>query len=60
MKRGRPKKENARTERLEMRLTVDELRTLEQCSKELNTTKTETLIIGLNMVKKEIENKKTV
>lgn len=54
---GRPTT-NKKTERLEIRLTPDELKLMEECSKSLNVSKTEVINKGVKLVKAEIDEKK--
>lgn len=53
---GRPTS-NKKTERLEIRLTPDELLLLEECSDKLQVSKTEVINRGVRLVKAEIEKK---
>lgn len=53
---GRPTS-NKKTERLEIRLTPDELSLLEECSDKLQVSKTEVINRGVRLVKAEIEKK---
>ena len=41
---GRPKSENPKNVRLEIRLTKTESQLLEECSRELKTTKTDVIV----------------
>lgn len=54
---GRPTA-NKKTERLEIRLTPDELELMEECSKILKTSKTDVINKGVKLVKAEIEKRK--
>ena len=54
---GRPTT-NKKTERLEIRLTPDELGLLDECSQTLNVSKTEVINKGVRLVKAEIDKKK--
>lgn len=56
--KGYPLKDVKKTNRVEIRLTDEELHVLERCSKELNTTKSEVLTIGLNLVVTMIQDTK--
>lgn len=58
LKKGYSLKDVKKTNRVEIRLTDEELHVLERCSKELNKTKSETLLIGLNLVDKNIKKTK--
>lgn len=54
---GRPTS-NKKTERLEIRLTPDELKLIEECAKVLNVSKTDVINKGIGLVKAEIDEKK--
>lgn len=54
---GRPKSDNPKNVRLEIRLTQNENELLEECSEKLNTTKTEVIKMGIRFVKEEINKK---
>lgn len=54
---GRPTA-NKKTERLEIRLTPDELELMEECSKTLNLSKTDVINKGIKLVKAEIDKGK--
>ncbi len=54
---GRPTT-NKKTERLEIRLTPDELGLLDECSQTLNVSKTEVINKGVRLVKAEIDKTK--
>lgn len=54
---GRPTT-NKKTERLEIRLTPDELKLLDECSQTLNVSKTEVINKGVKLVKAEIDKTK--
>lgn len=53
---GRPTA-NKKTERLEIRLTPQELSTLEECADRLGINKTEVINKGVQMVKAELDGK---
>ena len=55
---GRPPIDNPRNVDLKIRLTIEESNTLKNCADELNTTRTDVVVKGINMVKSEIEKKK--
>lgn len=55
---ARPKKEIAKNERFELRLTEEQSNVLTDCAKQLNTTRTETLLIGLNLVNEMVKDSK--
>ena len=55
---GRPPlQEVSRTEKLNIRLTRQEKEEIEYCSKKLNLSRTDAIMRGIGLVKKEIENK---
>lgn len=54
---GRPTKDPKRI-RLEIRLTQSQSDLLQNCADELNITRTDVINKGIELVKKEIENKK--
>lgn len=55
---GRPKIENPKNARLEVRLTQEELQMLEECAKELGKNKSEVILKGIEIVHHLIERKK--
>ena len=48
---------NPKNVRLEIRLTQEENNLLTECAKELNTTKTDVINKGIQLVKKELDKK---
>lgn len=52
---GRPKIENPKSERLEIRLTKAEAKDIQYCAEKLNTNKTEAINVGIKMLKEKIE-----
>lgn len=56
-KTGRPTT-NKKTERLEIRLTPDELEVMEECAKILKMSKTDVINKGIKLVKGEIDKEK--
>lgn len=54
---GRPKIENPKNVRLEIRLTKQENNLLNECAERLNSTKTEVINKGIQMVKEELDKK---
>lgn len=54
---GRPKIENPKNVRLEIRLTKQENELLEECAERIQTTKTEVINKGIRLVKKELDKK---
>lgn len=55
---GRPPKEDARRCKLNLRLTDKEAGLIQDCADALNKTRTDTIMYGINLVRKEIEKKK--
>ena len=47
---GRPKSENPNNVRLEISLTTTESHLLEECSRELETTKTDVIVKGIEII----------
>ena len=47
---GRPKSENPKNVRLEIRLTKTESQLLEECSRELKTTNTDVIVKGIEII----------
>ena len=54
---GRPKIENPKNIRLEIRLTKQENELLEECAEKMQTTKTEVINKGIRLVKEKLEKK---
>lgn len=54
---GRPKIENPKNVRLEIRLTKKENQLLEECAERMNATKTEVINKGIKLVKNELDKK---
>lgn len=55
-KMGQKIKENPKTVRLDLRLTKSEAEDLQYCADKLNTSRTDVINRGVQMIKKEIEN----
>ena len=55
---GRPKSDNARNKSLNFRLRQEELDLIQECSEELNLTRTDTIIESIKRLKVDLENKK--
>lgn len=53
----RTKSDKSKRNRFELRLDDDMNEILEECSKKMNTTKTEVINTGIKMVKKELDKK---
>lgn len=49
--------DNPKNVRLEIRLTQEENNVLTECAKQLNTTKTDVINKGIQLVKKELDKK---
>lgn len=56
-KLGRPPKENPRNINLNIRITKNESKRIQNCADKLNMTRTDTIMKGIDMVEKEIEQK---
>lgn len=54
---GRPKSSNPKNKRLEIRLTEKELEKINKCSEQLNKTKTETILLGIDKIEVELNKK---
>lgn len=54
LKKGTKLTDNPRNVRLEIRLTQSENEMLEECAEKMNTTKTNVLIKGIELVNKEL------
>lgn len=54
---GRPRVQNPKNIRLEIRLTENENKLLEECAEKLRATKTEVINKGIDLVKKELDKK---
>lgn len=52
---GRPKKENPRNVNLNIRLTKDEAKKIQDCADKLGITRTDTIMKGIHMVEKSLE-----
>lgn len=56
-KRGQKLTDNPKNIRLEIRLTKSQNELLEECSERLNTTKTDVINKGIQLVKDELDKK---
>ena len=56
-KTGRPPKENPRNINLNIRITVDEAKRIQHCADRMNMTRTDTIMKGISLVEKEINEK---
>lgn len=54
---GRPPKENPRNVSLNIRVSKSEAQILQECADKLETTRTEVIVKGINLVKGELEKK---
>lgn len=54
---GRPKVENPKNVRLEIRLTKQENQLLEECADRMKATKTEVIKEGVRLVKEKLDKK---
>lgn len=54
---GRPPKDNPRNVNLNIRVTKDEAQLIQDCADRLETTRTEVIIRGVEMVKAELDKK---
>lgn len=54
---GRPPKENPRNVNLNIRITKEESERIQNCADKLNMTRTDTIMKGISMVEKKIEEK---
>lgn len=54
---GRPKIDNPKNVRLEIRLTQEENKLLEECANIMDVTKTDVINKGIQLVKKELDKK---
>lgn len=52
---GRPPKENPRKINLNIRLTEQEARDIQDCADELKISRTDVIMMGIQMVKSEIQ-----
>lgn len=55
---GRPKSDNPKNVRLELRLTQNEARLLQECADRLNTSRTDIINQGIKKIKDELDAKK--
>lgn len=54
-KKGRPKTNNARDKKLNIRLRQEELDLIEECASKLNKTRTDTIMEGIRKLKVDLE-----
>lgn len=55
---GRPKSENPKNVRLELRLTQDEANLLQECADRLGTSRTNIINMGVKKIKAELDVEK--
>lgn len=51
---GRPKSDNSKHKRLEIRLTDNEFEMIDDCATKLNTTRTNVIMQGVKLLKSKI------
>lgn len=55
---GRPPKgEQSRTEKITIRLSILEVQKIQECADQLNTTRTDAIVAGIDLLKSELDNK---
>ena len=55
---GRPPKgEQSRTEKITIRLSVLEIQKIQECADQLNTTRTDAIVAGIDLLKTELDQK---
>ena len=55
---GRPPKgEQSRTEKITIRLSVLEAQKIQECADRLNTTRTDAIVTGIDLLKSELDKK---
>lgn len=52
---GRPPKENPRNVNLNIRITNDEAKRIQECADKMNMTRTDTIMKGISMVEEELK-----
>ncbi len=55
-KMGRPT-DNPRNQRISLKITTDEMETLNKCSELMNEPRVNVIVKGIELVKKELENR---
>ncbi len=50
---GRPKSDNPRDKKLNIRLTQTELDIIESCAKQMQKSRTDTIMYGINLIKEQ-------
>lgn len=56
-RKGRPKSDNPKNVRLEIRLTQEQAQALDNCAKALGTNRTDAINKGIELLRKQIEKK---
>lgn len=54
---GRPKSDNPKNVRLEIRLTQEQSNSLDECAKILGTNRTDAIIKGIELLREQIKQK---
>ncbi len=54
---GRPPKKNPRNVNLNIRITSDEAKRIQECAEKMNMTRTDAIMEGISLVEKEIKQK---
>lgn len=54
---GRPKSENSKNKRLEIRLTDNEFELIDNCATALKTTRTDVIMLGVKLLESKIQGK---
>ncbi len=57
-KTGRPKKDDARDKKINIRLRQDELDLIEKCANKLQKSRTDAIMQGVNLLDKSLEKQK--
>ena len=57
-KTGRPKKEDSRNKKINLRLRQDELDLIKKCADELKKSRTDTIMKGIVLLEKSLEKEK--
>lgn len=55
---GRPKADNTRDKKLNIRLRQEELDLIQECADKLNKTRTDAIMEGIKLLKVDLDNKK--
>lgn len=57
-KTGRPKKDDARDKKLNIRLRQDELDLIEKCANQLRKSRTDAIMTGVSLLERSLEKQK--